>query len=79
MLSVALSSALFGLVHAAYGPLNVLATGAMGVVLALGFVYTGSLWPSIVAHTLYDMAVPFLARIDDTPGMPAVTAATDGS
>lgn len=71
-LSIALSSVMFGVIHAAYGPLNVLATGAMGVVLALGFVYTGSLWPSIVAHTLYDMAVPFLARIDGTSGEPVL-------
>lgn len=74
-LSVALSSVMFGVIHAAYGPLNVFATGAMGVVLALGVVYTGSLWPSIVAHALYDMAVPFLSRMDDVPSESAEQAA----
>lgn len=36
---------------------------------------TGSLWPSIVAHALYDMAVPFLSRMDAVPSDPAEQAA----
>lgn len=64
-LSVALASTLFGIVHAPQGLVAVLGTAAIGAVLALGFVFTGSLWPSIIAHTLYDMAVPFLSRLDE--------------
>jgi membrane protease YdiL (CAAX protease family) len=65
-LGIAASSLLFGLMHYTQGALGVLATSAMGVVSALGAVYSGSIWPCIAAHTLYNMAVPFLFRLDGT-------------
>lgn len=64
-LGVAISSAVFGLVHYPQGILAVIATALMGAILAIGFTYSGSLWPCIVAHALYNMAVPFLIRYDD--------------
>lgn len=63
-LSVALSSVLFGLMHAYQGLVWVLATMAMGGILAMSVIYAGSLWPAIIAHTLYNMAVPLLSRTD---------------
>jgi membrane protease YdiL (CAAX protease family) len=64
-LGIAATSAVFGLVHFPQGALAVVATGTMGAVLAIGFVYSSSLWPCIVAHILYDMAYPFLVPYDE--------------
>lgn len=64
-LSVTVSSLLFGLIHAGYGLIHVVATTAMGLILALSVLHTYSLWPAIVAHTLYYMAVPFLTSLDE--------------
>jgi membrane protease YdiL (CAAX protease family) len=64
-LAIAATSALFGVVHFSQGLTGILATAAMGVILAIGLVFSGSVWPSIVAHTLYNMAVPFLFRLGD--------------
>lgn len=64
-LGIAAASAIFGIVHAPQGVIAVIATALMGAVLAVGFVYSGSLWPCIIAHALYDMAYPFLIRYDE--------------
>lgn len=53
--AAALSSAVFGVVHAYQGALGVVRTGLMGGVLAWGLLASGSLWPAIVAHTLIDL------------------------
>ncbi len=54
--SAALIAAIpFGLLHAYQGPMGVLRTGTMGFFLALPVIATGSLIPSIVAHTLLDL------------------------
>jgi membrane protease YdiL (CAAX protease family) len=58
--AIALSSLLFGVLHLPQGVLGVLAIGLMGATAAHMFITTGSIWPAIVAHTLYNMAVPFL-------------------
>jgi membrane protease YdiL (CAAX protease family) len=58
--AIAVSSLLFGLLHIPQGVLGVLAIGLMGATAAYMFVTTGSIWPAIVTHTLYNMAVPFL-------------------
>lgn len=63
-LSVAVSSVLFGLMHAYQGLVWVLAATAMGGLLGMSVIYAGSLWPAIIAHTLYNMAVPLLSRTD---------------
>jgi membrane protease YdiL (CAAX protease family) len=61
----------FGVVHFTQGLTGILATAAMGAILAMGLIFTGSVWPSIVAHALYNMAVPFLFRIDEAEPEPA--------
>ncbi|GEM_PF-461851 len=47
----------FGFLHAYQGPVGVVRTGVMGFVLAVPVVITGSLLPSMVAHTLIDLVV----------------------
>lgn len=55
--AAALSSVPFGFLHAYQGPVGVVRTAAMGFVLAMPVVMTGSLLPSIAAHTLIDLLV----------------------
>lgn len=50
-----LSSAVFGVLHGYQGVLGIFRTGAMGGMLAWGFLASGSLWPPIIAHTLIDL------------------------
>lgn len=50
------SSALFGYVHGYQGPGGAVRAGVLGLVLALPFLATGSLLPSMAAHTLIDLA-----------------------
>lgn len=52
---VLLSSAAFGLLHGYQGWIGIFRTGLMGLVLAVTFVFTGSLWPGILAHTALDL------------------------
>lgn len=58
--AIVVSSVVFGLLHLSQGVTGLLATGLMGATAAHMFVTTGSIWPAIVAHTFYNMAVPFL-------------------
>lgn len=53
--AAALSTAVFGVVHAYQGALGVVRTTFMGGVLAWGFLASGSLWPAVLAHTLIDL------------------------
>ncbi len=71
-LGVAAASFAFGVVHFPQGLTGVFAITAMGAILAIGLIFTGSIWPSIVAHALYNMAVPFLFRVDDEGAEPAL-------
>ncbi len=50
-----LSTAIFGVMHAYQGATGVLRAALMGGVLAWGFLASGSLWPSVLAHTLIDV------------------------
>jgi membrane protease YdiL (CAAX protease family) len=50
-----LSTVVFAAMHAYQGPMGIFRTGAMGGVLAWGFLASGSLWPPILAHTLVDV------------------------
>lgn len=50
-----LASVLFGLAHAATVLYAVLATG-IGLYLGVWVLWTGNLWPAVVAHAAYDMA-----------------------
>ena len=52
--AVILSSVLFGLLHAYQGPTGILRTGAVGLVLALIFVATGSILVPILLHIVVD-------------------------
>lgn len=54
-LAAALSSLVFGGLHIYQGWWGVLRTGVIGMILAAGVVVTGSLIPSIIAHTLGNM------------------------
>ena len=47
----------FGFLHSYQGPVGVVRTGLMGFILAVPVVVTGSLIPSMVAHTLIDLVV----------------------
>ncbi len=55
-----LSSVPFGFLHSYQGPVGVVRTGAMGFVLAVPVVLTGSLLPSMAAHALIDLLVGLL-------------------
>jgi membrane protease YdiL (CAAX protease family) len=56
------TSILFGLGHAYQGLGGILATGIMGWTAAVSVILTGSLWPAIIAHTIYDMATVIIYR-----------------
>ena len=45
----------FGFLHAYQGRHGVVRTAVVGAVLAVGVAWTGSLWPSIFAHTALDL------------------------
>jgi membrane protease YdiL (CAAX protease family) len=53
--AVALSTAVFGLGHIYQGWQGVPRSGAIGLLFAIGFVATGSLWWLIAAHALIDL------------------------
>jgi membrane protease YdiL (CAAX protease family) len=54
-LAVVGSSALFGLAHLYQGRKGIVQTGIVGLVLALVYVATGTLWVVMLLHTLVDM------------------------
>ena len=45
----------FGFLHAYQGRHGIARTAVMGAILAVGVVWTGSLWPSIFAHAALDL------------------------
>jgi membrane protease YdiL (CAAX protease family) len=53
--AVMISSLVFGVLHAYQGVLGIVRTAVMGGVLGWGFVASGSLWPSVIAHTVIDL------------------------
>lgn len=57
VVSLFLSCLLFGLAHIAGGGGGILQTFLIGALWALPVVYSGTLYPSIVIHTLYDAVV----------------------
>lgn len=54
-IAAVLSSALFGLGHAYQGRSGVIKTGAVGLVMALVYLGTGSLLPGMALHALIDL------------------------
>lgn len=55
--ALVLSAVVFGLAHASHGRSRVLATTLIGVLFSCPLVYSGSLYPPIVAHAVYDAVV----------------------
>ena len=53
--AIALSSLVFGLLHAYQGALGMVRTATLGWVLAVGFLASGSLWPPMAAHAILDL------------------------
>ena len=65
-----ISSIAFGMAHMYQGPVGMLRTGAVGLVFAVLYLMTGSLWAPILAHAVMDLAsghMGFLAFSDPTP------------
>jgi membrane protease YdiL (CAAX protease family) len=56
-ITAAASTALFALVHANFGTGNVVSAFIGGVVYVALALYTRSLWPSIMAHGIYDAII----------------------
>lgn len=78
---VVASSLVFGALHAYQGLRGVLRTGLLGAMMAVAFLATGSLWPVVVAHALFDvLAGVFLADFLMVPEDPhGVSGAEAGS
>ena len=52
---IAISCCLFGLIHWSAGLHAVIATAIWGILPMIALIYTGSLWPAIVAHFVTDV------------------------
>ena len=59
-LAVVVSSLAFGMLHGYQGPVGVLRAAGLGALLAAPLLATGSLYPSMAAHALYDVIVGLL-------------------
>lgn len=55
-------SAAFGMLHGYQGRHGMARAGVTGLVLALGVAWTGSLWPSILAHTALNLLFGLVLR-----------------
>jgi membrane protease YdiL (CAAX protease family) len=62
-LAVIVSSLAFGMLHSYQRSAGVLRAGALGVVLAAPLLATGSLYPSIAAHALFDLIAGLLLAV----------------
>ena len=62
MLTALPVSAAFGMLHGYQGPHGMARAGVLGLVLALGVAWTGSLWPSILAHTALNLLFGLVLR-----------------
>jgi len=60
VIAVVVTSFLFALGHAVYGTTWMIGTMVLGIASAVVVLWTGSLWPAIIAHTLYDMTVYYV-------------------
>ena len=57
-----LTSATFGVLHAYQGPIGLVRTGVVGLVMGAVFLHTGSLWPPMVGHALIDLVAGLALR-----------------
>lgn len=65
----------FGFLHAYQGRHGIARTAVMGGILALGVVWTGSLWPSIFAHAALDLILGLVlakSLLGEPPAEPAM-------
>jgi len=69
--AVAVTSLSFGAMHGYQGAVGMARTATMGAVLAGGFLLTGSLWPSMFAHTLIDLVAGIALGERLLPPVPA--------
>ena len=56
------TSLAFGVLHSYQGKLGVVRTGVVGFFMGAAFIYTGSLWPPMVAHALIDLVAGLVLR-----------------
>jgi membrane protease YdiL (CAAX protease family) len=68
----------FGFLHAYQGRHGIVRTTAVGVVMAAGVAWTGSLWPSILAHAALDLLFG-LVLSKSLVGEPRALAAREGA
>jgi len=68
-LAASAAAVLFAAVHAYQGPVGLVRTAVLGVVLATPLLILGSIWPAIVAHTAIDLfgGLVFAERLVDPP------------
>ncbi len=71
------AAVVFGFLHAYQGRHGIARTAVMGGILALGVVWTGSLWPSIFAHAALDLILG-LALAKSLLGEPPAGPAMEG-
>lgn len=81
--AVVVTSLVFGVLHVYQGRLGTLRAGLLGAVMAWGFLATGSLWPPIAAHALWDVASGLvlgerLMVPDAEPGVDGMSAERSG-
>jgi membrane protease YdiL (CAAX protease family) len=76
-LVAALSSAAFGVLHSYQNTWGAVRAGVLGFVLAIPFIITGSLLPSILAHTAIDLLAGFTLRDWLLPPETPATASAD--
>lgn len=60
VIAVVVTSFLFALGHAVYGTSWMIGTMVLGIASAVVVLWSQSLWPAIIAHTLYDMTVYYV-------------------
>ncbi len=79
-LAVIISSLIFGAFHAGQGPIGVVQTSTVGLILACVATLTRSVWPALLTHALFDtiglVGIPFLQEhlpklLDQATSMPA--------
>lgn len=72
------AACVFGFLHAYQGRLGIVRTTVIGVVMAVGVAWTGSVWPSVFAHAALDLLFGLvLAR--SLLGEPRAGAAGEGA
>lgn len=67
--AVAVTSVIFGLLHAYQGPAGILQTTFLGAVLGIVVCVTRTLWPAILAHAFFNIVglvlMPWLAELSE--------------